>query len=192
MGQARRNGHGRGGSVARRPAAVGANGGATCDDVRLPELLRSAALTALVRMNGLGGVDEEAKRRLRATAGEAAGGEFGGGGGHGGGMSGLPATMGELLSRHATRLLEVVPRIAADQRHASPRTRGLALLLLQQLTSERSSAGRGGSFSALPLVVKVPHRRHVTRALLRVLDDRNRHVRRLAAALRNEWAVLGD
>ena len=184
--------------------------------MRLPELLRGAALTALVRMNGLGGVDEEVKRRLRATGGEAAGG--GGFGGSHGGMPVLPATMGELLSRHASRLLEVVPRIAGDQRYASPRTRGLSLLLLQQLTSERSpvvvaghhhggdfdhhsraffssasaaGAGGGSSFSALPLVVKVPHRRRVTRALLRVLDDRNRHVRRLAAALRNEWAVLG-
>ena len=207
------NGRGRGGG---RPG-VGAAGNATCDDgdddVRLPELLRGAALTALVRMNGLGGVDEEVKRRLRATG---AGGGFGG---SQGGMPALPATMGELLSRHASRLLEVVPRISGDQRYASPRTRGLSLLLLQQLTSERSpvvvaghhhgggdfdhhsrafftsasaaGAGGGSSFSALPLVVKVPHRRRVTRALLRVLDDRNRHVRRLAAALRNEWAVLG-
>ena len=37
----------------------------------------------------------------------------------------------------------------------------------------------------------VPLQRGVTRALLKPLDDRNRHVRRLASALRNEWAVLG-
>ena len=47
------------------------------------------------------------------------------------------------------------------------------------------------SFCALPSVIMVPHQRSVTRALLKPLDDRNRHVRRLASALRNEWAVLG-
>ena len=38
----------------------------------------------------------------------------------------------------------------------------------------------------------LPHQRRVTRALLRPLDDRNRHVRRLASALRNEWAAKLD
>ena len=116
-----------------------------------------------------------------------------------------PPTMGELLSKHASKLLEVVPRLAGDQRWTAPRTRGLALLLLQQLTldhGQRGGSGGGGggsalaqhtssSFCALPSVIMVPHQRSVTRALLKPLDDRNRHVRRLASALRNEWAVLG-
>jgi hypothetical protein len=82
-------------------------------------------------------------------------------------------------SSAAAASASALPAAAAS----SPATRARALVLLHLLSTP-------GSAAALPTEARVPHQAAVTRALGKALDDPVPAVRRLAAALRNEWAVL--
>mmetsp|Transcript_405 Transcript_405/g.617 ORF Transcript_405/g.617 Transcript_405/m.617 type:complete len:92 (+) Transcript_405:3-278(+) len=89
--------------------------------------------------------------------------------------------MGDLLMRHSSMLLELLPRIGGSA--ATTRARASALVVLWQLSSPTEVA-------CLPPTTLMPHQRRVMRALLVPLDDPDRHVRRLASKLRNEWSIL--
>ena len=171
------------------------------------EVLRSAALEGLVAMARL--AEKQQLAQSNASAGEVRGSGSGGNNGEDAVVS-----LGSALSKHAGTLLELLPRLAGSaavprnrivvssssssaspspapasssssslSSSSSPATRARALVLLHLLSTP-------GSAAALPSEVRVPHQAHVTRALGLALDDPVSAVRRLAATLRNEWAVL--
>ena len=67
-------------------------------------------------------------------------------------------------------------------------------MLLHLLSGGSSSSGGGGGGGGgerlLSVADLMPRKVEVLAGLAKALDDPNRHVRRLAAAIRNEWAVL--
>ena len=188
-----------------KAAAAAATGGAgeargVISSNEEAEMLRSAALEGLVAMARL--AEKQQLAQSSASVGDL--------GGNSGGDSGEEAVvpLGTALSKHAGTLLELLPRLAGSaaiprnrvvmsssssaptsapasstSSSSSPATRARALVLLHLLSTP-------GSAAALPGEARVPHQAQVTRALGLALDDPVPAVRRLAAALRNEWAVL--